>query len=123
MNKSNISFSVIDCYKRKTILVTHSAVKAKEMLHKGFKVEVWCGQRLLQAIYAKNNDLLDSYIDFFQEVSTEKTKAKAKIESHMQELTTQQYKVLIGLVEHNEIQAAMKGLYKILRRNQKEKVK
>ena len=122
MNKNNISFSVIDCYKRKTIFVTHSAVKAKEMLHKGFKVEVWCGQRLIQAIYNKDTELLNSYIDFFEEISTEKTKAKAKIEKHINELTTQQYKVLIGLIEHNETQAAMKGLYKILRRNNKEKV-
>ena len=122
MNKNNISFSVIDCYKRKVVFVTHSAAKAKEMLHKGFKVEVWCGQKLIQAIDTQNNELLDSYIDFFQEVSMEKTKEKAKIEKHINELTTQQYKVLIGLIEHNETQAAMKGLYKILRRNNKEKV-
>ena len=122
MNKNNISFSVIDCYKRKTILVTHSAVKAKEMLHKGFKVEVWCGQRLIQAIYNKETELLNSYIEFFEEISAEKTKAKAKIEKHIGELTTQQYKVLMGLIDHNEIQGALKGLYKILRRNNKEKV-
>lgn len=120
MNKNNISFSVIDCYKRKLVFVTHSAVKAKEMLHKGFKVEVWCGQRLIQAIYNKDTELLNSYIDFFNEISAEKTKAKAKIEKHIGELTTQQYKVLIGLIEHNEIQASMKGLYKILRRNKKQ---
>ena len=52
----------------------------------------------------------------------DRTKAICKIESHINELTTQQYKVLIGLVEHNDTKAALKGLYKILRRNHKVKV-
>lgn len=52
----------------------------------------------------------------------DKTKAICQIESHALkgEITTQQFKVLIGLIEHNEIQASMKGLYKILRRNKKQ---
>lgn len=53
----------------------------------------------------------------------DRVKAISKIESHIQDLTVQQYRVLIGLVNSGDINGAIKGLYKILRRNQKEKVK
>lgn len=51
----------------------------------------------------------------------DKIKAICKIERHALngEITTQQFKVLKGLVEHNDVEGAMKGLYKILRRNKK----
>jgi hypothetical protein len=117
---SNISFTIIDCYKRKTVLVTHSAKKAQDTLQKGYRVEVWNGQRLLQAIYKKDKKLLDAYIEFFNELSADKVRAKMKIEKNMEHLTTQQFKVLMGLVEHNDITAAMKGLSKILKRINKK---
>lgn len=44
-------------------------------------------------------------------------KAICKIESHINDLTTQQYKVLIGLVNSGDIDGAIKGLNKIIRRN------
>jgi hypothetical protein len=49
----------------------------------------------------------------------DKVQAICKIESHIQDLTTQQYKVLIGLVNSGDINGAIKGLYKILRRNKR----
>jgi hypothetical protein len=118
---NSIAFSIYDCNKRKVVLVTHSAKRAKESLNKGFKVEVWNGQRLLQTLYKKDEATLDVWIDFFNETSVERTKAIQKIERFAMsgEISTQQYQVLKGLVEHNNISGAMKGLYKILRRNKK----
>lgn len=120
MNRA-IAFSIYDCNKRKVVLVTHSALKAKECLKTGYKVEVWNGQRLLQTLYSKDTYTLDVWIEFFEEMSTERTKATSKLEQCAMrgEITTQQFKVLKGLVEHNDIEGAMKGLYKILRRNKK----
>ena len=117
----SIAFSIYDCNKRKVVLVTHSAKRAKECLSKGFKVEVWNGQRLLQTLYKKDEATLDIWIDFFNETSVERTKATSKLEqcALRGEITTQQFKVLKGLVEHNDVEGAMKGLYKILRRNKK----
>lgn len=50
-------------------------------------------------------------------------KTVMEIDRHKDKLSEQQYKVLIGLVKSGETQGAIKGLYKILRRNKKEKVK
>jgi hypothetical protein len=118
---TNFSYTVVDCYKRKPILVTKSPSKAKELLEKGIKIEVWHKNNLIQTVYKRSEWLMAAYIEM-QENAEDKTKARCKIESHIKDLTPQQYKVLIGLIEHNETQAAMKGLYKILRRNNKEKV-
>lgn len=113
---TNFSYTVIDCYKRKPLLVTKSPSKAKELLTKGTKIEIWHKNSLLQTIYQRNEWLINSYIEM-QENSQDKIKAKSKIESHIKELTTQQYKVLIGLVNYGDINGAIKGLHKILRRN------
>jgi hypothetical protein len=39
------------------------------------------------------------------------------------ELTEQQYKVLFGLIAHNDHMGALKGMHKILRRNKNEQRK
>lgn len=39
------------------------------------------------------------------------------------ELTEQQYKVLFGLIFHNDHMGALKGMHKILRRNKNEQRK
>lgn len=48
----------------------------------------------------------------------EKVKAIMKIESHAlkKDITVQQYRVLIGLVNSGDIDGAIKGLNKILRK-------
>jgi hypothetical protein len=118
---NSIAFSIYDCNKRKVVLVTHSALKASEYLRTGFKIEVWNGQKLLQTLYRKDADALDVWIEYFEEISTERINAVTKLEqcALLGEITTQQFKVLKGLVEHNDVEGAMKGLYKILRRNKK----
>ena len=115
---NNFSYTVVDCNKRKTILVTKSPSKAKELLNKGIKIQVWHKNSLMQTIYKKDEWLMNSYIEM-QENTQDKIRAKAKIESHIQDLTTQQYKVLIGLVNYGDISGAIKGLHKILRRSKR----
>ncbi len=52
----------------------------------------------------------------------DRVKAICKIESHALkgDITVQQYRVLVGLVNSGDINGAIKGLYKILRRNSKK---
>lgn len=116
---NNFSYTVVDCYKRKPILVTKSPSKAKELLEKGVKIEIWHKNNLIQTVYKRNERLMAAYIEM-QENAEDKMKARCKIESHFKDLTTQQYKVLIGLVNSGDIGGAMKGLNKILRRNSRK---
>ena len=55
-------FVVYDCVKRKPILVTSSARKAKRSLHKGIRVDVWNVEENIARIYSQNSFLLDKYI-------------------------------------------------------------
>ena len=75
----------------------------------------------MQTLYRKDADALDVWIEYFEEISTERINAVTKLEqcALRGEITIQQFKVLKGLVEHNDVEGAMKGLYKILRRNKK----
>lgn len=56
------TFVVYDCAKRKPILVTSSARKAKQALCKGIRVDVWCENKNIATIYDKNSYLLNEYI-------------------------------------------------------------
>lgn len=46
----------------KTVLVTSSARKAKQLLTTGIRIEVWCENRKTETIYKKTQALLDKYI-------------------------------------------------------------
>ena len=61
------TFLVVDCYTRKSVLVTSSARKAKEYLVKGVRVEVWNNNQMVETIYSPgkkncNKNPLGSYI-------------------------------------------------------------
>lgn len=56
------TFVVYDCKKRKNVLVTSSARKAKCELHTGIKVEVWSENTLVEIIYAKFLKSIDKYV-------------------------------------------------------------
>ena len=58
--KPNI-FVVYDCKKRKSILVTSSARKAKAMLNKGIKIEVWSESKFVEKIYFRTIRNMDKY--------------------------------------------------------------
>ena len=73
------TFMVYDCKKRKTILITSSARKAKNMLHTGFKIEVWNSNNLIETIYTKQITNFDRYISLEKEyIAHKQFKAKSR---------------------------------------------
>lgn len=61
MSDYNI-FVVYDCVKRKPVLVTSSARKAKKALQKGIRVDVWNNEENMACVHSKDSFLLDKYI-------------------------------------------------------------
>lgn len=56
------TFVVCDCRRRKNLLVTSSARKAKGELHTGVKVEVWNENTHIETVYSRKIKDLDKYI-------------------------------------------------------------
>lgn len=56
------TFVVCDCRRRKNLLVTSSARKAKGELCVGIKVEVWNENTHIETIYSRKAKDLDKYI-------------------------------------------------------------
>lgn len=56
------TFIVYDCKKRKNILVTSSARKAKRLLKTGIKIEIWSQNILMNVIYLKNANDINEYV-------------------------------------------------------------
>lgn len=46
----------------KTVLVTSSARKAKHLLAKGMRIEVWCENQKIETIYTKTEASLGKYL-------------------------------------------------------------
>lgn len=57
------TFVVYDCKRRKNLLVTSSARKAKKELHVGVKIEVWNENMHIEKIYFKTKENLEKYIN------------------------------------------------------------
>ena len=55
-------FVVINCKQRKTIIATLSARKAKSMLQKGLKVEVWIDNIHIETIYSKESQKFKPFV-------------------------------------------------------------
>lgn len=70
------TFVVYDCKARKNVLVTSSARKASKLLAKGYKVEVWNGNRKLETLYEhhkkRENNPLGPYISLEKEFIADK---------------------------------------------------
>lgn len=70
-------FVVIDCKKRKPVLVTSSAKKAAETLksvNSGLKVEIWSDNAWYDVVYANSPHELDEYIRLEKEYIGRKQK-------------------------------------------------
>ena len=65
MRQGYNTFVVMDCRLRKPVLVTSSARKARGLLEKGIRVEVWNGNALVERIYAagKEQNPMRPYVD------------------------------------------------------------
>lgn len=51
-----IVFVVVDCKSRNILLVTSSAKKAKALLSKGIRIEVWSDNRMVEKIYSTHKN-------------------------------------------------------------------
>ena len=56
------TFVVYNCKRRKNLLVTSSARKAKGELHVGIKIEVWNENVFIEKIYFRTRQNLNKYI-------------------------------------------------------------
>lgn len=72
------TFVVYDCKRRKNLLVTSSARKAKGELHVGVKVEVWNENTYIETVYARTMRGLDRYISEEKQYIAKK-QAKAEL--------------------------------------------
>ncbi len=76
------TFVVIDCKKRKLILVTSSARKANKYLRTGIKIEIWNNNEKLETLYesTKKKEIypLQPYIDMEKQYIAKKQKRKQK---------------------------------------------
>lgn len=72
------TFIIYDCKRRKNVLVTSSARKAKEAIHTGFKIEVWNDNTLIEVIYANAICSINKYISLEKQYITNK-QAKAEL--------------------------------------------
>ena len=61
------SFIVVDCKKRKTVMVTNSARKTWPLLQKGFRVEVWNSGCIVEKIYSNEKQFLYTYVSMEKE--------------------------------------------------------
>ena len=72
------TFVVVDCSRRKIVLVTSSARKANSCLVKGVRVEVWNHNSLVERIYERDKrreaNPLGPYIDSEREYIRRKQK-------------------------------------------------
>ena len=56
------TFSLVDTKTRKTLLTTSSARKCKRALVKGYRIDVWNENILVDIIYNKNIDDINKYV-------------------------------------------------------------
>lgn len=56
------TFVIYDCKRRKNLLITSSARKAKGELRVGVKVEVWNENTFIEKIYFKTRRNLEKYV-------------------------------------------------------------
>ena len=81
------TFCLIDTKSRKTLLVTSSAKKCKKAFLKGYRIEVWNSNRLVEVIYNKNLNYLRRYISVEKQyIANKQKKAEARNKLRKQRL-------------------------------------
>lgn len=76
--RSYNTFVVVDCGKRKPILVTSSARKANDALSVGKRVEVWNCNKLVERIYNNEKGMMIPYVSAEKEFIRNKQKTAEK---------------------------------------------
>lgn len=68
------TFNLIDTKTRKTIFTTSSARKCKKAFEKGYRVDVWNNNRLIETIYSRNLNNINKYVVLEKEYIANKQK-------------------------------------------------
>ena len=71
MTNHNV-FVIYNCKKRKNVLITSSARKAKSELRTGIKIEVWNESGIIETIYARYPKKMNRYISLQKEYIAKK---------------------------------------------------
>lgn len=61
------TFNLVDTKSRKILLTTSSARKCKKEFVKGYRIDVWNGNALVNVIYARNLSDIDGYVQIEKE--------------------------------------------------------
>lgn len=73
------TFGLVDTKTRKILLITSSARKCKKAFVKGYKIEVWSGNALVNTIYSRNLADIDEYIRMEKQyIANKQRKAEAR---------------------------------------------
>lgn len=92
------TFSLIDTKTRKILLITSSARKCKKAFVKGYRIEVWSGNALVNTIYNKNLADIDKYVQQEKQYIAEKQrKAEARNKKRKQKLENRKRAVAYAL--------------------------
>lgn len=73
------TFVVVDCKKRKNVLTTSSARKARELFKTGIKIEVWNENKRIDVLYfSKHKELLKYVYDEIDYIRNKQLKAEKR---------------------------------------------
>lgn len=98
----------------KVVQVCTSALEAEALLAPGYRVEIWRKGQKVDTVHARTRQKLESYKPISQK--SDEALRVLKLFYKKEALTVQQYKTLRGQVLAGNIEAATKGLYKLLRK-------
>lgn len=68
------TFNLIDTKTRKTLITTSSARKCKKEFVKGYRIDIWNKNQLVDVIYYKNIEDLNKYVRLEKQHNAEKQK-------------------------------------------------
>lgn len=81
------TFNLIDTKSRKTIFTTSSARKCKRAFVKGYRIDVWNGNALVDVIYNRNIEDINKYVRIEKEHIARKQERAALRNQHRREKT------------------------------------
>ena len=68
------TFNLIDTKTRKTIFTTSSARKCKKAFEKGYRIDIWNNNKLIETIYNRNIENINKYVRLEKEHIANKQK-------------------------------------------------
>lgn len=97
------TFGLVDTKTRKILLITSSARKCKKAFAKGYRIEVWNGNTLVNTIYNKNISEIDKYIKLEKQYIAEKQKkAEARNKRRKKKLENKKGSVAFAHLQYNK---------------------